>query len=370
MQKENSNHVKIMVVDDSAFMRRIIVDMIQEEPGLEVVAVARNGKKALELIPEHKPHVITMDIEMPELNGIETLQKIKQLSNPPNVIMLSSYTQTGSEETLRALELGAVDFVSKPSGPISLDIKTVKTELISKIKAAYHAAAQKTLHCHKKQEQFNLEQEDIKVESGPKIDQVSRPKVVVIGASTGGPRALHQLIPKFPKDFPGCILIVQHMPAGFTKLLGERLDNTSPMKVSEASENMTLEQGRVYIAPGNYHLKVKGHQTKAGSTSLNRWKLNVDDSPAVKGLRPCADILFESASEMSGVDLIGVVLTGMGNDGAKGVKRLKRANAYILAEDESTCVVFGMPKAAINTGLVDKVLPLPSISQQIMKVIT
>ncbi|ACB85000.1 protein-glutamate methylesterase/protein-glutamine glutaminase [Natranaerobius thermophilus] len=365
MQKENTNRIKVMVVDDSAFMRKMIVDMVQEEPGLEIVAIAKNGQQALKMIPEHRPHVVTLDIEMPVLNGIETLEQIKELSDRPNVIMLSSYTQTGSQETLRALELGAVDFVGKPSGSISLDIKKVQSELIAKIKAAYQATTKVTFD-QKKGNPFNSNRE-ISQNIKQKLTNTQKNKLIVIGASTGGPRALHEVIPKIPQNFPGSILVVQHMPKGFTKLLSERLNTMSSMTVKEAENNDPIVPGKVYIAPGDYHLMVS---KSSGIQGEDKWRVKVDQGPPVKGLRPCADILFESASMIEDMDLVGVVLTGMGSDGAKGIKRLKRAGAHIIAEDESTCVVFGMPKAAINTGLVDKILPLPAIAPEILNVIT
>ncbi|OWZ84250.1 protein-glutamate methylesterase/protein-glutamine glutaminase [Natranaerobius trueperi] len=360
--KSKNNIINVLVVDDSAFMRRVISDMIHNEEDLEVVKVARNGEQALEYIEKYAPDVVTLDIEMPILDGIETLKRIKFLSRPPTVIMLSSFTQKGSQETLKALELGAVDFISKPSGPISLDIKSVQNGLTDKIRAAYHAKTENTYKTANEQKLDTITDVSNKKVGGNEF-------VLVIGSSTGGPRALQEVIPKLPKDIPGCVLVVQHMPVGFTKLMGERLDKLSSLTVKEAQDGEPLMRGRVYIAPGDYHMSVSERTAFTDNSSLSRWQIKIDDSPPVKGLRPCVDTLFESVSKMQKVDLFGVILTGMGNDGARGVKRLKRNGAYIIVEDESSCIVFGMPKAAINTGVVDEIIPLPDIAPRILKLL-
>ncbi len=368
--EKTKNQTRVLVVDDSAFMRKIISDMINTDPDVEVIGIAKNGEQALEQIKYLNPDVVTLDIEMPVLNGIQTLKKIKGLESPPSVIMLSSFTQQGSEKTLKALELGAIDFISKPSGPISLDIQKVQEELLAKIKAAanvrvsMYQAKQLAKEPGKNQE---LETADFQLEP-MSTRRKYKDTVLVIGCSTGGPRALNEIIPKIPKEFPGCVLIVQHMPAGFTQLLGERLNSISPMTVKEAQHGEPLIKGRVYIAPGNFHLSVS-RRSRSGSGGLNNWQAKVSDDPPVKGLRPCADILFKSVSKMEEVNLFGVILTGMGNDGSEGVKHLKGAGGYIVVEDESTCVVYGMPRAAFNTGMVDKKLPLTQIIPEVLKVV-
>lgn len=378
MQKENRNNIRVMIVDDSAFMRKVISDMLNETPGIEVIKVARDGNKALEFILQDQPDVITLDIEMPHLNGLETLERMKHLDKPPAVIMLSSYTSEGSKETIKALELGAVDFINKPSGSISLDIGKKRQELIDKIKTAYHARTETVTgqrpvdytNNYKKSREKATGSHTTGAQQIDKAKKKGKDFVLALGASTGGPRALQAIIPQLPEAFPGCILIVQHMPSGFTKYMAERLDTISPMKVVEAVDGEPLQKGSVYIAPGNHHLRVALKNETVSGNHLKDWQIEINDDPAVKGLRPNADVMIESVAEMKQFNLMAVILTGMGDDGSKGIKRLKRSGGTVIAEDESTCVVFGMPRAAINTGMVDEVKPLPQIAKTILSRVT
>jgi len=342
----------VLVVDDSALMRKVISDMLNEDPEIEVVGTARDGYDAIKKIMELKPDVVTLDLEMPRLDGLNTLGYIMS-ETPLPVIMLSSYTREGAEATLKALDYGAFDFVPKPSGPISLDIRKVKEELIKKIKAAYKADLSRL--------KFLLPRE------GKRVKRVEKPAptkvkiAVAIGSSTGGPRALQEVIPKLPSDIKAGILIVQHMPPGFTKSLAERLDSLSSISVKEAVEGDLLKEGLALIAPGDYHMIVSrsGYDVKIG--------LNQD--PPVWGVRPSVDVMMLSVAEIFRGKTVGVILTGMGRDGARGMRKIKEYGGITIAEDKSTCVVFGMPKAAIDEGAADIVVPVNRIAEEIIKAV-
>lgn len=342
--------IRVLVVDDSALMRKVISDMLNEDPDIEVIGTARDGYDAIKKIHELKPDVVTLDIEMPKLDGINTLGYIMS-ETPLPVIMLSSYTREGAEATLRALEYGAFDFVPKPSGPISLDIRRVKEELIAKIKVAYRADLSRL--------KFLLPRRERKIEKVEKIPVAKVNAVVAIASSTGGPRALQEVIPKLPSDIKASILIVQHMPKGFTKSLAERLDSLSQIDVKEAKEDDVLREGLALIAPGDYHMVVKRGEDGVVV------KLNQD--PPLWGVRPAADIMMLSVAEVFKNRVVGVVLTGMGRDGANGLKKIKEYGGITIAEDKSTCVVFGMPKVAIEEGAVKMVAPLNEIADKIME---
>ncbi|UMZ73383.1 protein-glutamate methylesterase/protein-glutamine glutaminase [Natranaerofaba carboxydovora] len=367
--------INVLVVDDSAFMRKVVSDIVESGKGLKVISTARNGKQAIEKIKELNPDVVTLDIEMPELDGLETLKKLKSLGIKIPVIMLSSFTTEGSKATLKALELGAVDFVAKPSGPISLDIHTVKTELIEKIQIASKAKVHTERDEQKDKKDFESTTETtVKPARKPKpkvepdlkvVKQTGEEFIIAIGASTGGPRALNEVIPKLPQNIPACVLITQHMPAGFTKLMGERLSSVSQLNVKEAEDGDRLEPGKAFIAPGGFHLKLK--KDSSGTKGLRSLKIVLDKSPPVKGLRPSVDIMFESISNLAEIKKLAVILTGMGSDGAEGVKMIKDSGGQVIVEDESSCVVFGMPRAAQKTGVVDKTLHLSSIASEIIR---
>ena len=371
---------KVLVVDDSAFMRKLISDFFIDNPRMEVIATARNGKDAIKKIKELSPDVVTMDVEMPELNGLDALKEIMQTCPVP-VIMLSSTTQRGTENTLRAMEYGAVDFVAKPSGAISLDLHKIKDELVRKVEQATTvsiAKLKKPIGTKlSKQETSTLN--PIKVSERKPItikSQVDKPivlgtkkpewrshtkKIVCIGTSTGGPRALQEVITKIPKSIQAPILIVQHMPPGFTKSLATRLDQLSEINVKEAEHGDILQNGTAYIAPGGFHMKLR----KVGST----YAITLDDIEAPRsGHRPSVDVLFESVSAYNDFDKIAVIMTGMGYDGSKGLIKLKEnGNVMSIAESPETCIVYGMPKAAVETQLVDEMADVDDIAKTIMK---
>lgn len=368
---------KLLIVDDSAFMRKMISDFFKDHPTIEVIDTARNGKDAIEKIQQLKPDVVTMDVEMPELNGLETLKCIMDISPVP-VVMLSSFTENGAKQTMLAMEYGAVDFVTKPGGTISLDIHKVKDELIHKVELAAKVPIEK-LRKHGSSIKYSyiknmprgtsagISEKQTVTESNRSIHPVqtqwskTSEKIVLIGTSTGGPRALQQVITKLPKAFPAPILIVQHMPPGFTKSLAERLNHISYVQVKEAEQGEKVEAGTAYIAPGGFHLKMK----KVGS----HYEIVLDDKePPRAGHRPSVDVLFENISQFEELDKIAVIMTGMGNDGSKGLMALKRTgNVIAIAESAETCIVFGMPKAAIETQFVDEVVNVDEIAETMLK---
>lgn len=331
--------IKLLVVDDSAFMRRIIVDLVGELEGIEVVGIARNGLDALEVIPKLLPDIITLDVEMPKLNGIDTLKQIKKLYDIP-VIMLSSLT--GMDITIEALQIGAIDFIEKPSD-LQSDLSDLKIELDNKIKSSVKRKQNRTIV-------KNLLPQSLS-------STTKKIKAVVIGASTGGPKALVSLISKVPKDLAIPIFIVQHMPKGFTTSFAARLDNESEVKVVEAKDGMKIENGTVYLAPGDFHMTLEN-----GRICLN----GVDK---LHGVRPAVDYLFFSAAEIYGDGLLAIILTGMGRDGTNGMQTVKKNGGYNIAQNEETCVVYGMPASAVAKGVVHEVLSLDDISINMNKLI-
>ncbi|TFB23193.1 chemotaxis response regulator protein-glutamate methylesterase [Filobacillus milosensis] len=344
------NKIRVLVVDDSAFMRKMISDMINQSDGLEVIDTARNGKVALEKIKQLKPDVVTLDIEMPELDGLQALKMIMD-ENPVPVIMLSSLTADGTKSTIQSIEYGAVDFLTKPSGSISLDIEKVEKELIQKIKAASTANLQKGKIIHKPQTQERM--------TFP-FDQ----SIVSIGVSTGGPKALQMLIKDIPSDFPAPILIVQHMPPRFTESLANRLNQIADIDVSEAYHGEILRKGKAYVAPGNYHMEVE----KLGTSIVAKMNQNEVDH----GHRPSVNQLFKSLAQLKNFNHISVVLTGMGSDGTEGAKFLKSKvqSNYLIAESEETAVIYGMPKSIVEKVGANSVLPIHQIGQTLNELVT
>ena len=375
---EFSKKSKLLIVDDSAFMRKLISDFFLDNPKVEVVGTARNGKDALKKIQQLSPDVVTMDVEMPEMNGIDALKEIMQICPVP-VVMLSSTTQSGAENTVIAMEHGAVDFVAKTSGTISLDLHKIKEELIHKVEQAAQvpiAKLKKTIDTKLPHVEISKQRTTTNRKKTLSIPSVENPivtgtkapvwnnhsrKVVLIGTSTGGPRALQEVITKIPKTIEAPILIVQHMPPGFTKSLATRLDQLSKIHVKEAEHGDILQNGTAYIAPGGFHMKLK----KVGSA----FAISLDqEEPPRSGHRPSVDVMFESVSQFNDFDKIAVIMTGMGYDGSKGLVQLKNSgNVLSIAESQETCIVYGMPKAAVETQLVDEIADVDDIAQTIMK---
>lgn len=351
--------IRVLVVDDSAFMRKMLSDMINSSVGFKVVGQARDGQDALTKIAELKPDVVTMDIEMPKMDGLLALQNIMK-KNPVPVVMLSSLTTYGAEQTVRALEMGAVDFIPKPSGQISLDINRIQDEMISKLRVAAQAGDQvnSPMHFDEPEQKYPKTSSSNEKPKADRKDELE--KLVVIGTSTGGPKALHNVIPLLPASIDAAILIVQHMPPGFTKSLAERLNSLSSIMVKEAEHGEKIIPGCAYIAPGDSHMKVRSSHSK------NELYIVLDQSSPRGGHRPSVDVMFESVSENFRSTTVAVVMTGMGCDGASGIRKIKANNGMIIAEHQSSCIVYGMPRAAIETGTVDKIVPLNRIAETIM----
>lgn len=351
--------IKVLVTDDSIFMRKLISDLLQDHPDIEVIATARNGAEAIEKVKQLSPDVVTLDVEMPVMDGLEALKQMMAQSPLP-VIMLSSTTSSGSLNTILAIENGAVDFVAKPSGAISLDIYKVKEELIEKILLAASSnilSLQGRKRERKKAQSTKVPYSTIDLKTEKR--KCSR-SVICIGTSTGGPRALQTLLTSLPHAMNTPIFIVQHMPKQFTKSLAERLNSLCSFPVTEAEHREKVNNGTVYIAPGGFHMEV---EELGGELYIS---LN-EDSP-LKGHRPAVDHLFASLSKLKNTRKIAVVLTGMGADGAAGIRKLKDSGHTVaIAESEQTSIVYGMPNAAVQTGLVDRIENLEDIADVIQQ---
>ena len=339
----------VLIVDDSAFMRMVIKDIIDKQPDMRVVGMARDGMEAVEKIGQIKPDVITLDVEMPRLNGLEALKVIMK-KTPTRVIMVSSLTSKDAEITIECLENGALDFIQKPAGSTSWTFRQVESELVEKIRNVMKIGVNS----------LEIKQIPVKKPSRPFISAVGD-KILLVASSTGGPRSLDTVIPHLPSNINLPVIVVQHMPAGFTKSLADRLDKISEVSVKEAQEGDLLEKNTVYIAPGNYHLGLK----KDGP----RVKLFLDDSEKINNVRPAADFTFDLAAEIYKNNIIGVVLTGMGRDGAKGAFKIKHYGGKVIAESQETCVVYGMPKAVVEEGYADYILPNYKISEKITDIL-
>lgn len=350
--------VKVLVVDDSAFMRKVITDMIQSDDQLMVVGTAKNGKDAIEKVKLFKPDVVTMDIEMPILDGLSALKMIME-TEPIPVIMLSSLTKKGADETLKALDLGAFDFITKPSSLIKVSTPEIKEELLYKVKIASKTKVSKPIASVRPKitSRHELKKPSMEVVN---LGGSSRfKKLIAIGTSTGGPRALQDVVPYIPANIDAGIVIVQHMPPGFTKSLAERLDGMSQIHVKEAEDGDVIKSGCAYLAPGDSHIKVYKHS--------GQFMIKLDNGERVSGHKPSVDAMMYSIADLNDKNVIGVILTGMGADGADGLRAVKEKKGYVIAQDEESCVVFGMPKSTIKLGVVDKVVSLSNITNEIIK---
>jgi len=342
--------IRVLVVDDSILIRKILTDILESDQEIKVIDTAKNGKEALEKIDSLKPDLVTLDIEMPIMDGLTTLNHIVSKHKIP-VIMISSLTSEGAELTLKALDSGAVDFLPKPTNVFSLKQEDIRNQIVEKVKVAVKAKFDTIEPINKVKKHRTSIQKKIDIEE-------NFSNIITIGTSTGGPRALQALIPQLPADIDASIVIVQHMPPKFTKSLADRLNSISNIKVKEAEEGDILLRGHAYIAPGDYHLRV----VKEG----NKLVVRLDQEPEVLGLRPTVDKMMDSVAKIEGFNKIGVILTGMGSDGKKGIKRIKESGGFTIAQDEMTSVVFGMPKAAISTNCIDIVLPIEKIGDKIL----
>jgi len=354
--------IRVLVVDDSVVIRRLVTHALEQDPVLEVVGVASNGAIALQRIPQFNPDVLTLDIEMPEMDGLETLRRVRREYPKLRVIMFSTLTARGAAITLEALTLGADDYVAKASNEGSLDrsLTRLREELVPKIKQFFHIAGQSRPAIQLQPAQVSapapLVWRGAPVKQRPKV----RPKVLVIGVSTGGPTALGAILPELPAGFPLPVLVVQHMPPLFTRLLADRLNTACRLPVEEASQDALVGKGKILIAPGDYHLRVASNGGIA--------RVCLDQSPPQNSCRPAVDALFTSIGEVYGGAAIAVILTGMGQDGLRGVGILKARGASVLAQDEASSVVWGMPGAVVNAGLADCVLPLDQVVPEILRI--
>ncbi|WP_456369850.1 protein-glutamate methylesterase/protein-glutamine glutaminase [Thermodesulfatator atlanticus] len=349
--------IRVLVVDDSPLLRRLISEALRADKDIEVVGTANNGKEALDKARLLRPDVITLDIEMPVMDGLTALEKLKRLYPKIQVIMFSSLTEKGAKETIKALSLGAFDFVTKPSTrSLNESIKRIKEELIPKIKTACPRIA--PLQAPRPAPQAKKVAVSPLARRKPLI--VGKREIVAIGVSTGGPRALSEIIPRLPATFPVPIVIVQHMPPVFTAQLAQRLDQLSQLKVQEGKEGSPLTPGKVYIAPGDKHMEV----AQRGVAKV----VHLHKGPPENSCRPAVDVLFRSVAKVYGGKSVGLVLTGMGQDGLAGSKVMKDAGAIIVAQDEATSTVYGMPRAVVEAGLADYVLPLNEIPLFLQKI--
>lgn len=346
------NPIKVLVVDDSAFMRKTISGMLNSDPMIHVVGEAVDGRDAIEKIRALAPDIVTLDIEMPRMNGLDALRIIMK-EMPLPVIVVSSLTENGARETIKALEYGAVDYIPKSLSGNIVNIVNIKNDLIEKIK----------LFGHKK----------IKIKGGVEIGRSlplpvrslssgnSKINVIVIGASTGGPKALQEVLPRLPKDLPCGVLVVQHMLPLFTASFAERMNELSQIEVREAKDGDQIKPGLVLVAPGGYHLRVKKWPGDEGYVKLSK-------EPFMLHM-PSVDIAMESAAQAYSEHALGVIMTGMGQDGKEGMKAIRDAKGRTIAQDEETCVIFGMPRAAIESGCIDKVVPLGKMVEEIINML-
>jgi two-component system, chemotaxis family, protein-glutamate methylesterase/glutaminase len=343
--------ITVLCVDDSALIRSLMTEIINSQPDMVVVATASDPLIARDLVKQHNPDVMTLDVEMPRMDGLEFLEKLMRL-RPMPVVMVSSLTDHGSEAALRALELGAIDFVTKPRLGIRDGLLSYTDLIAGKIRIAAVAKLLPAKHAARGAPASVVA--DAPLLRSPLL---STEKLIIIGASTGGTEAIREVLQPLPPDCPG-IMIAQHMPAGFTRSFAERLDGLCRIAVSEAVQGERILPGHAYIAPGGYHLSL----TRSGANYVAQ----VDLEPPVNRHRPSVDVLFDSAAKHAGKNAIGVILTGMGRDGAEGLLRMRQAGAYTLAQDEASCVVFGMPREAIALGAANEVVPLADMSQRVL----
>jgi two-component system chemotaxis response regulator CheB len=337
-----SDRIRVLVVDDSALMRKLIPAILARDSSIEVVGTAMDGAFALKKIEELQPDVVTLDLEMPRMDGMETLRMIMK-SAPLPVILFSTHSKEGGYATFKALALGAVDFLAKPKEAAAGHLEEIADQLISKIKVAKRAVGKKLPPAVVREDPFGL-----KKEARPALPPPRR--VIAIGISTGGPNALQFVLSQIPADFLSTILVVQHMPEGFTEMFAKRLDECCALEVHEARSGDLLLAGRVLICPGNRHMMVR-HMPRGDMVILS-------DGPPVNGHRPSADVLFHSVAQEFALTAVGVLMTGMGDDGAEGLGAIKAAGGMTIAQSEDTCVVSGMPRAAIQKGYANKIIPL------------
>ena len=345
-----SERVRVLVVDDSALMRKLIPNILARDPMIDVVGTAMDGAFALKKIEELQPDVVTLDLEMPRMDGMETLRLIMRRAPLP-VILVSTHSKEGAYATFKALALGAIDFVAKPKEASSGHLDAIASQLIEKIKVAKRAAGTRL-------SSQSLQESPKAVKKSARVAALAPNRIIAIGVSTGGPNALQFVLSQIPADFAGSLLIVQHMPEGFTEMFARRLDECCALEVQEAKSGDLLLAGRALICPGNRHMMVR--RMPRGDMAV------LSDSPHVNGHRPSVDVLFHSLAQEFGPMAVGVLMTGMGEDGAEGLGAIKAAGGPTVAQSEETCVVPGMPRAAIVKGYANRIIPLDSIGAHLV----
>ena len=348
----SGDRIRVLVVDDSAFMRKLIPAILSRDPQIDVAGTAMDGRFALQKVGRLRPDVVTLDLDMPRMGGLETLRHLVVDHGLP-VLVLSALSHEGAQLTMQALELGAVDFLAKPRGAAGGGLEALAGKLIEKVKMAARVAPRPLIS------DGGLRMADGGRSGREATGDREAGQVLAIGVSTGGPQALSYVLPQLPPDFPAGILVVQHMPEGFTRMFAQRLGNLSRLEVREAQDGDLVLPGRALVAPGNRHLTVV--RRRLGIVAAVR------GGPEVKGHRPSADVLFASVAAVYGARATGLVMTGMGEDGADGLGQLKAAGGMALAQSEASCVVAGMPRAAIERGYVDRVVPLEDLGQALME---
>ncbi|MCU1310291.1 MAG: Chemotaxis response regulator protein-glutamate methylesterase [Candidatus Angelobacter sp.] len=380
--------IRVLVADDSAFMRKVLVSIIGADPQLEVAGEARDGRDCVAQSEALTPDVITMDINMPHMDGLQATEVIMS-SKPRPIVIVSSESREGADTTLKALELGAIDFIAKPSSGIDLDMNSVRDDLCKKLKMASKVRVVRTAAKTKLAQEISSSAPRTEpslpsgyagaattLNSRPAVIEPARPSsnvfssavsgapartggrfpLIMIAASTGGPATLMKFVPSFPKDFPAAVLLVQHMPASFTSQFSQQLAEIAAIRVKEAEPGEIIAPGNLYLCPGSGHMRV----SQTG-------RLTLDEGARINGYRPCADVTLETGADFAGNMGIGVVLTGMGNDGCRGVQAIKAVGGYVIAQDEATSVIFGMNAEAIKTGAVDQILPIENIYNAVEK---
>ncbi|MFA5904239.1 MAG: chemotaxis response regulator protein-glutamate methylesterase [Desulfobacula sp.] len=348
------NKIKVLIVDDSALVRRTLEEILSSDPGIEVIGTAQDPFAAAQKMRLEKPDVITLDIEMPRMDGITFLQKIMS-QHPIPVVICSTLAAERSATALRALDSGAVEIITKPTVGTKQFFEESRIRICDIVKAAAMSKIKKMSEIRKVAPKLTA---DAVIEKPTKAMLKTTEKIVAVGASTGGTEALRVFLEKFPRDVPG-IVIVQHMPENFTKAFAERLNSICKINVKEAQDGDSVLRGQALVAPGNKHLLIK----RSGA----RYYVEIKDGPLVSRHRPSVDVLFRSAARYAGKNAVGVIMTGMGDDGAKGMLEMKESGASTIAQDEASSVVFGMPKEAIKLGCVDKILPLERINQAVLE---
>ncbi|MBI5233624.1 MAG: chemotaxis response regulator protein-glutamate methylesterase [Deltaproteobacteria bacterium] len=348
--------IRVLIVDDSSFMRKAISGMLREDPVIEVCGEARDGLEAIEKVASLRPDVVTMDIEMPRMDGIEALRNIMERTPVP-VIMISSLSEEGAKATFEALDAGALDFIPKHLEAFSFNIFKLKSTVIEKIKTLAGSAVKK------RAPSADVSATDRRLTTQLRsVFSARKVALVAIGASTGGPKAVEDILKIMPADFPVGVLVIQHMPASFTGAYAERLNSLCGMEVKEAKNGDQPGPGLVLVAPG-------GHQMRVRKIGAIETRIQIDDTPSDALYKPCVDVSFLSVAECYPARALGVILTGMGKDGFEGTKAIKQSGGPILVQDESSCVVYGMPKAVVDGGLYDKVVSLSSMAGEIMNLV-